>query len=103
MSCQVSLEECLTGIGRSGIVIGVNRAPIRRHLAEARRAADLTQTELAERLGCDQTRISKIESGKVRVTTETITEIAHAIGAKPMDLIAGYFESQSDETEAVAS
>lgn len=44
-------------------------APRRRFLAmtlkAARTAAGLTQAELAAKVGCDQTLISKIESGRV--------------------------------------
>ncbi len=52
---------------------------IGRNVAEQRRKAGLSQTELAER--CDRTRgsISNIESGKQRVTLHTLSDIAEVL------------------------
>ena len=51
-----------------------------RRVAEARKAADLSQEELAGRLGLDRTAISKIESGDRRVDTLELTQLARALG-----------------------
>lgn len=49
-------------------------------LREMRVAAGLTQTELATRLGKDQTFISKYESGERRLDVLELREICRAIG-----------------------
>lgn len=53
----------------------------------ARRAADLTQEELAERTGLSRQEISLIERGKVRPGIDTIKKIADALEVKVDDLI----------------
>lgn len=47
-------------------------------LQEARKKAGLTQIAAAERLGCRQTFISKIERGERRVDVIEFLEICHA-------------------------
>lgn len=50
----------------------------------ARKAKGLTQRQLAEKLGCQQVDVSRWESGKVKPTYETLTEIAKALDC-PVD------------------
>ena len=57
-------------------------------LAAARRRANLTQIEAAERLGRTQTFISEIERGLRRVDVLEIILIARALGANPLKLFA---------------
>lgn len=52
---------------------------IRRLRAEAA----LTQTELAERLGWDKTRVSKYENGRLQMSVAVIEEMAAAMGYRP--------------------
>lgn len=49
-------------------------------LSRARRAADLTQGELAERCGVQQAVISRIEAGKANPTLETMELLARGCG-----------------------
>jgi Zn-dependent peptidase ImmA (M78 family)/DNA-binding XRE family transcriptional regulator len=51
-----------------------------RRVAEARKAADLSQEELAGRLGLDRTAVSKIESGDRRVDTLELAQLARELG-----------------------
>lgn len=51
-------------------------------LIEARRAADLTQEELAARMGTTQPMIARMEGGKVMPSTRTLTKLAKATGTK---------------------
>lgn len=51
-------------------------------LYEARRAAGLTQKELAEMLGTKQTYIAQIEKGKKNITFSTLTKYARACGKR---------------------
>jgi transcriptional regulator with XRE-family HTH domain len=47
----------------------------------ARRNADLTQSELAERLGTTQSAISRLESGRIQPSFETLERVASACGS----------------------
>lgn len=62
-----------------------------RHLVEvliqARKAAGLTQTDIAERIGRDQTFISLIERGQRRVDVIEFISLAKAIGNDPVELL----------------
>ena len=57
-------------------------------LAAARRRANLTQTEAAERLGRKQTFVSEIERGPRRVDVLEIVLISRALDADPFELFA---------------
>jgi transcriptional regulator with XRE-family HTH domain len=73
----------------------------------ARKAANLTQVELADRVGCRQQLISQIERGKVDYTT-FYNEFAQVLGVDPAWLITGKGSSRpeksspSDEFSALA-
>ncbi len=56
-------------------------------LAEARRAAKLSQYDLAERLGMPQYFISKYESGRRRLDVIEFLRIARAIGIDPGEFL----------------
>lgn len=51
-----------------------------RHIAEARKAAGLTQKQLGEKLGLPQSQISRIERNPDRTTVRTMKKIAKALG-----------------------
>lgn len=57
-------------------------------LVDARRGAGLTQYELADRLGVDQTYISKYESCRRRLDVIEFLRIVGAIGVDPAKLLA---------------
>lgn len=50
-------------------------------IAEVRRQAGLTQTQLGEAIGLDQGNISKIERGRLEATSERLVAISKATGA----------------------
>ena len=58
-----------------------------RRLRDARRAAGLTQVELADRVGVHQTRLSQIEGGAA-VDLEMRWKLAVALGVDPHTLDA---------------
>lgn len=62
------VDELCIGVGKS--------------LAEARKAAGLTQRELAERTGVDQAAISKIERGAGNPTIRTLQTLAEGVGCR---------------------
>jgi transcriptional regulator with XRE-family HTH domain len=57
-----------------------------RALRELRRGAGMTQKELAERAGADDTYISQVETGRRDIRWSTITRLLYALGATPADL-----------------
>lgn len=61
------------------------RALLERHVAEevvrARKAAKLTQRELAERAGVNQAMVSRLEKGERLPRLETLLAIAEATGS----------------------
>lgn len=60
-------------------------------LTEARHKSGLTQAELADRVGRDQTFISIIERGQRRVDVLEFVALAQAMGADPVRLFAEVF------------
>src|SRR5437868_3519050 len=50
-------------------------------IRDAREAVDLTQTELAARMGVAQSALSRIEAGRANITVDMLTRIATALGA----------------------
>lgn len=66
---------------------GAHRVLVER-LVLARRHAGLTQTELARRLGKDQSYVSLIERSQRRVDVIEFRAIAGALGMDPVALLA---------------
>lgn len=56
------------------------RTRIGNRIADLRKQANLTQSELAERAGLQRTHVSRIEAGKYAVTFEVVQAIAEALG-----------------------
>lgn len=53
-------------------------------LARARRRQGLTQAELANRMGRDQTYVARVEGGKRDPRWETVMDFARALELEPM-------------------
>jgi HTH-type transcriptional regulator/antitoxin HipB len=53
-------------------------------LAEARRDADLTQAEVARRMGTSQAAVARLESGLVSPSWSSIGRFARAVGRRPV-------------------
>jgi DNA-binding XRE family transcriptional regulator len=49
---------------------------------EARARADLTQQQVAERMGTTQAAIARLESGRVKPSTRTLERFARATGTR---------------------
>jgi transcriptional regulator with XRE-family HTH domain len=56
-------------------------------LIEARKGADLTQAEVATKLGKHQSFVAKYEQGERRLDVVEFLEIAQAIGCDPLRLL----------------
>lgn len=62
--------------------------PLRLTLRDARKAADLTQAELAARVGVRQATISDLESGKsTRIEFALLDALCTALGVEPGELL----------------
>ena len=69
-------------------------------LVEARKAAGLTQTDLADRIGRDQTFVSLIERGQRRVDVIEFISIARAMGSDPLALLQSVLSRGAGQTSA---
>ena len=58
----------------------MNQGKIGKFIAEKRKAKNLTQEELGERIGVKKSQISKIESGKCIITLPTMSRVFKALG-----------------------
>lgn len=68
-------------------------------LIAARKRAGLTQTELAERLGKDQTFISLVERSQRRVDVLEFYAFSKAMNVNPLDLYAELIEKLPDKID----
>lgn len=59
-------------------------------LARERRRRSLTQADLADRMGRDQTYIARIEGGKRDPRWETVVDFARALDLEPMLIPRGW-------------
>ncbi len=57
-----------------------------------RKAAEITQVELAERLGKPQSFVSKVERGERRLDVIEFCQVAEALGQDPTTLLADFLE-----------
>lgn len=60
---------------------------LRKLLVGARKAAGLTQAELAVKLGRPQSYVSKYERGERRLDVIEFLEVTKAVGAKPVSIL----------------
>lgn len=60
------------------------RAKVARSLAAERMMKQISQEELAERLGTSKSAISRMESGKQNLTLDYVSDIAYSLGMQPV-------------------
>ncbi|MBK1969201.1 helix-turn-helix transcriptional regulator [Brevundimonas diminuta] len=61
-------------------------------IASVRKAAEITQVELAERLGKPQSFVSKVERGERRLDVIEFCQIAEALGQDPGKLLQKFID-----------
>ncbi|WP_051609923.1 helix-turn-helix domain-containing protein [Terasakiella pusilla] len=66
-------------------------------IKEKRLAIRMSQFALAEKMGTEQTYISKIEAGKKKLQVATVVRIALALGTTASTLLDGVALSADDE------
>ncbi len=57
------------------------------NVKEIRIRVGMTQLDLAERLGCAQSEVSRIESGERSVTVDRLFDLARVLGVSPAELL----------------
>jgi len=57
-------------------------------LVRVRRAAGLTQSDLAARLKCHQSMVARIESGQRRIDVVELIVLARALQADPAEIVS---------------
>lgn len=67
-----------------------------------RRAQDLSQEALAERVGISVTHMSHIETGNTKLSLPVFLRLAQALGVRTDDLLREVPESQAPELEELA-
>lgn len=63
------------------------KRPLPDRLRAIRQRRDLTQAELAEKVGVFQTAISQFEQGRAQPSIETLYRIAEALGVSAAELL----------------
>lgn len=63
---------------------------------EQRNRLDVSQEELAMRIGADQAYVSRIEAGQMNVTLETAQQLAEALGLDIGELVSSPDTSRTD-------
>lgn len=71
----------------SGFQVGDRGLLEKSSIAEFRKMAKLTQTQLADKMGVSQKDISRWENGIVRPSTQSLKQLADALGCKVDDII----------------
>lgn len=61
-------------------------------IASTRRAAGITQTELAERLGKPQSFVSKVERGERRLDVIEFCQVSECLGREPARLLQDFID-----------
>ncbi|MGX1586485.1 helix-turn-helix domain-containing protein [Brevundimonas diminuta] len=64
-------------------------------IASARKAASITQVELAARLGKPQSFVSKVERGERRIDVIEFCQIAEALGQDPTELLREFIDRKN--------
>jgi transcriptional regulator with XRE-family HTH domain len=72
-------------------------------LRNARKAAGLTQDEVAERVGLKRTSITNIERGRQHIPLHQLFRLADAVGVAPEELLPGPQEAGDGHLAAEAA
>ena len=84
MSCKATLTDLVEALTQSMSVVETAKTALHIELSqiirEARKQLNLSQKELAEKMGVKQSLVSRWESGECNYTIDTLIEIADALG-----------------------
>ena len=83
MSCKATLADLVEALAQNMSVLETAKAALHIELSqiirEARKQLNLSQKELAEKMGVKQSMVSRWESGECNYTIDTLVEIANAL------------------------
>jgi transcriptional regulator with XRE-family HTH domain len=65
-------------------------------IAEERKAKGMTQQQLADAVGAHWITISKLERGRIKLTTDWLEKLAEPLGVRGIDLLSGPSNPSSD-------
>lgn len=77
------------------------RKAIGQSVARARQNADLTQEDVAERLGIGPEAVSRLERGVGSITAERLVVLAEMFGCRSDQLLLGSSDRVEDQAEAI--
>ena len=83
MSCKATLADLVEALAQNMSVVETAKTALHIELSqiirEARKQLNLSQKELAEKMGVKQSMVSRWESGECNYTSDTLVEIANAL------------------------
>lgn len=83
MSCKATLADLVEALAQNMSVVETAKTALHIELSqiirEARKQLNLSQKELAEKMGVKQSMVSRWESGECNYTIDTLVEIANAL------------------------
>jgi DNA-binding XRE family transcriptional regulator len=96
---------CLTSDGSSVILTPVDGFYERfgRRLREMRKGAELTQDQVASRLGVNRTTLVNIEKGRQRVALDQVIELANILGCDAAELLPTNYGTEPEAIAGVAA
>lgn len=90
------LFEAIRGILAVVIDMDIDKKLIGRRVWHRREAADLSQDQLAEKLGLSKNHISSIECGKSLLTTKRLLSLCNILGGTPDYYLIGEITPETD-------
>lgn len=83
MPCKATLADLVESLAENMSVVELAQTAIRveisKTIREARKQLNLSQKELAEKMGVKQSMVSRWESGECNYTIDTLVQIANAL------------------------
>ncbi len=73
-----------------------------KRIREIRRRLDMSQAQLAEKIGSKQNVICRLENGKYKLTVELLVAIADALGVSPASLLEAELANREGPDHDVA-
>lgn len=94
--CTLFSFETIRGILAVVINMDVDKKLVGRRVRHLREAADLSQDQLAEKLGLSKNHISSIECGKSLLTTKRLLALCDVLGGTPDYYLIGEITPETD-------
>lgn len=94
--CTLFSFETIRGILAVVINMDVDKKLVGRRVRHLREAADLSQGQLAEKLGLSKNHISSIECGKSLLTTKRLLALCDVLGGTPDYYLIGEITPETD-------